>query len=120
MLIFYLIFIAPGVTLSNVIFSTSSTSITASWDDLPCRDRNGIIRYKPEFRDASGKLLVDIEVVGPSFTFNGLRPLSDYTFQVAVVNNDGIGPFTPIYGVSTDENENGMFNKDSCTILVLH
>ena len=104
-------FKAPTGTPTNVNISVSSTSITASWDVISCRDRNGIIRYKPEFRDASGTLLIETEVSGRAFTINGLQPSTVYTFRVAAVNNGRIGPFTAVHGATTRGNVNGRWSS---------
>lgn len=64
-----------------------------------------IVKYKPEFRAANGTLLTDTEVNGRAFTIVGLKPLSYYTFRVAAINNEGIGPFTSVHSATTDRNE---------------
>ena len=74
-----------------------------SWNTIECIERNGITTgYIVEFQEQGGAMIPG-EVVGQSFTAAGLTPATRYTFQLAGVNSNGIGPFTTSAITSTDE-----------------
>ena len=73
--------------------SISSNSITLSWDELSCVDHNGeITGYRIEYGVATFDTME--AVTGSSFTANGLRPFSNYTFRVAAIGNTLIGQYS--------------------------
>ena len=93
---------APSAPPNNlVISSTSPTSISLSWEEVPCVDRNvdGITGYQIVYRTTS-----DNEIRGRErdhstrmFTVNGLIPRINYTFEVNA-NHDDINLIFPLFG----------------------
>ena len=55
-----------------------------------------------EFKDHGGDRIPG-EVVNQTFTASGLNPQALYTFRVAGVNSNGMGPFTDVISIHTDE-----------------
>ena len=94
---------APTGTPRDVTPSMTSRSIMVTWDTIECIERNGIItNYTVVFQEQ-----VPVNTVGMIFSAEGLTPQTNYTFQVAGVNDVGTGPFTNVITVTTAEN--GLF-----------
>ncbi len=100
--------LAPTGVPRDVVSTTISTSVSVSWNAIDCIESNGvIIGYEVDFQQRDGTPITDGEVVGMTFTANGLQPFTNYTFRVAGVNNDDRGPFTDNIIIRT--NEDGMY-----------
>ena len=79
-----------------------------TWDTIKCIERNGIITgYTVVFQDRGGAN-VPGNTVNRTFSATELTPFTNYTFQVAGVNDVGTGPFTNIITITTDED--GLFS----------
>ena len=82
-----------------------TTSITIEWSELNCTDRNGDIagyriRYGPTSTTPSQRQIATIS--GRMFTVEREFITLSYDFEVAAVNEDGIGPYsTPPLTVDT-------------------
>ena len=86
--------------------STTSRSITVSWEKIKCIERNGpIINYTVEFQEVGGALIPGV-VVNRIFTATGLTPYTNYIFRVAGVNDNGTGPFTNVTSILSEEEGN--------------
>ncbi len=98
-----IIFAAPTGAPCNVTVATTSRSVSVSWDEIECIERNGVITgYTVEFQEQGGANISG-EVVNQTFTASGLTPYTNYTFRVAGVNSDGGGCFTDAIIIRTDE-----------------
>ena len=83
--------------------SIISRSITVTWDTIECIECNGIITgYTVVFQEQGGAN-VPGNTVDRTFSATELTPFTNYTFQVAGVNDIGTGPFTDIITITTDE-----------------
>ncbi|XP_072048352.1 receptor-type tyrosine-protein phosphatase kappa-like [Amphiura filiformis] len=89
---------APTVAPENLEFSATTTSLTFSWDEVPCGNRSGSISaYDYVFNSVSGT------VTDRSKSFSPLAACSSYTFKVRGVNV-GNGPYTSeITGRTSDQ-----------------
>ena len=81
--------------------SKDSSSITLTWDDLPCSDQNGlllgyVIKYTPDDGTTSTASLP----IG-SNQITGLTPCTRYTLTIAASNDAGISVFSPPLSVIT-------------------
>ena len=86
--------------------STTSRSVSVSWTQIGCIERNGpITNYTVEFRKVGGALIPGM-VVNRTFTASGLTPYTNYTFSVAGVNDASTGPFTNVTNIMTEEESN--------------
>ena len=84
--------------------STTPRSITVTWDEIECIERNGVITgYEVRFRRQGETGTIDGQQVGRTFMASGLRPFTNYEFEVAGVNDRGSGLFTGVIPISTDE-----------------
>ncbi len=78
-----LLILAPSAPPRDVMPTTTSRSITVTWDTITCIERNGIITsYTVEF-GPSGNPTMRTGITALTFTANGLTPFTNYTFQVA-------------------------------------
>ena len=78
------------------------------WNTLECIKSNGIITgYTVVFHEQGGAN-VPGNIVDSTFSAGGLTPFTNYTFQVAGVNDVGTGPFTDVITITTDED--GLFS----------
>ena len=83
--------------------STTSRSVSVSWMQIRCIERNGpITNYTVEFQKVGGALILGV-VVNRTFTASGLTPYTNYTFRVAGVNDNGTGPFSNVTSIQTEE-----------------
>ena len=95
--------VAPTGALGTVTPSVTSRNIMVTWDTIECIERNGIITgYTVVFQEQGGAN-VSGNTVDRTFSAGGLTPGTNYTFQVAGVNDAGTGPFTDITTITTDE-----------------
>ena len=73
--------------------SATLDSITVTWDELSCVDRNGALTgYRIEYGVTSFNNMET--VTGTSFTATRLCPTNTYMFRVAAVNVNGTGPYS--------------------------
>ena len=91
---------APEFTLS-----TTSTSITVSWQPLPSCDQNGVItNYTIAYRMEGG---TDSEIVVDAanrmHVVESLTPYTNYSIKMAASTSVGRGEFGPNVTVQTDE-----------------
>ena len=72
----------------------NSTTIEITWGEVGCTQRNGNITG---YRVTYGNSELEEEVINVTDQYtlvvNGLYPLKPYTFKVAAINNQGIGPY---------------------------
>ena len=95
--------------------STTSRSVSVSWNAIDCIERNGVITgYKIEFQEQGGARILG-EVVNEMFSIHGLIPHTNYTFRVAGVNSNGTGPYSDITNILTNE-----YGSWLCLDLQLH
>ena len=75
--------------------STTSRSVSVSWDTIECIERNReITDYTVVFQEQCGAMIPgEVNVMDRTFTASGLTPHTNYTFRVAAVNINGTGPF---------------------------
>ena len=98
---------APPQSINSL--STSSRSVSVSWIQIRCVERNGpITNYTVEFQVVGGAVIPGV-VVNRTFTASGLTPYTNYTFRVAGVNDNGTGPFTNATSVMTEEESNYVY-----------
>ena len=96
----------------------TSKSVSVSWNDIECIERNGMItNYTVEFSSLEGSVIPGVLMVDERrFTASGLTPFTNYTFQVAGINSNGTGPFSNVTTIETAEDS--MFNIDlNCTLF---
>ena len=90
---------APPVDL--MVSSTSPTSISLSWGEVPCIDRNvdGITVYQIVTRTTSDNVIRGRERYHRTrmFTNNSLIPRTNYTFEVNA-RYDDINLTNPLFG----------------------
>ena len=86
--------------------SATSRSVSVSWTQIRCIERNGpITNYTVEFQEVGGALISCV-VVNRTFTASGLTPYTNHTFRVAAVNDAGTGPFSNVTSILTEEESN--------------
>ena len=101
---------APTASSHIDTSSTTSRSVSMSWTEIECIERNGpITNYTVEFQEVGGALIPGV-VVNRTFTASGLTPYTNYTFRVAGVNDNGTGPFSNVTSILTEEEGNHSHN----------
>ena len=89
----------------NTTFTTSR-SVSVSWKQIKCIERNGpITNYTVEFQEVRGVLIPGV-VMNRTFIASGLTPYTNYTFRIAGVNDNGTGPFSNMTSIHTEEESN--------------
>ena len=84
-----------GAPNEFALVSLDATSVTLTWDEVPCSDQNGpilghVIRYTPDGGTAS-----TAELPFGNNQLIGLASCTRYTLMVAARNDAGIGIFSP-------------------------
>ena len=87
-----------------MIYLITSRKASFYWDPIECIERNGIITdYIVKLQDQRKRTGIPGELVDRNFTTSGLTPATHYTFQVAGVNINGLGPYSNTTFIKTDE-----------------
>ena len=85
----------------------NNTSITVQWEMVPCIHQNGdITGYRVQYEEADG-ISTTVSVSGGDVTeatITGLASTTNYSVQVAAVNDAGTGVFSRIVLVLTQGN----------------
>ena len=91
--------------------STTSRSVSVSWNTIECIERNGeITNYTVVFQEQGGAVIPgEVNVMDRTFTTSGLQPFTRYVFRVAGVNDAGTGPFTDVVIILTNEERNNYY-----------
>ena len=99
------IYSAPTGAPGNLAESTTQPrSITVTWDEIDCIERNGIIdRYTVEYQPVGGDAVTEMVMGVRTFTANNLRPFTDYIFRVRGGNSAGMGDYSNRIIARTDE-----------------
>ena len=84
---------SPGVP---TVSATTATSISISWTQISCIDRNGdITGYRILYGPANNaSVTLDHQSTSTSRDFTGLSPFTNYNFSVSGVNSQGAGAFS--------------------------
>ena len=99
---------APSPPESLRVSSTSPTSISITWGDVPCRERNVdmitgySVKYLSNHSNPHGNQMVQAK---RTFTASKLIPRTNYTFEVRAfydhsTNNFTVGPLANVTGVT--------------------
>ena len=89
----------------------SLTSITILWQREDCLLRNGqSIRYSVRYREAGSSTIIaktSVNIFDRTYTASSLKPQTSYTFEVALINEVGTGPYsTTNFSTSTPTSKN--------------
>ena len=83
---------------------TTSDSFTLTWDSLPYEEQSGdIIGYVVNVTHADTLSTVQYHTVVTSILVTGLDPYTTYVCVVAAETSVGVGPFSHLFFVQTDE-----------------
>lgn len=83
----------PGPAPNLRALATSPTSITVSWE-MPLLGKGEIQNYKLYYMEKGLGNEQDVDVGGLSYTINGLKKYTDYSFRVVAYNKHGLGVST--------------------------
>ncbi|OCT89405.1 neogenin isoform X3 [Xenopus laevis] len=90
----------PGPAPNFKATSISSTSVSVSWE-TPLSGNGEIQSYKLYYLEKGADNEQDIDVGGQSYTLNGLKKYTEYTFRVVAFNKHGPGVSTQDVTVRT-------------------
>ena len=81
---------------ASVTVFVGVTSITIQWGEVECEERNGIVTgYSVRYGQDSSTLRLTSNVTSRMITVDALSIRTAYSFEVAAVNGDGIGVYSP-------------------------
>ena len=103
-----ILFIAPSGPPTYLASGTSThDSISVSWGEVTCVDRNGdVTGYKLRItRTGQDERIVDVNGDQREATLSGVAPSSNYSVRVAAVNGAGTGPYGDEITVQTEQCE---------------
>ncbi|XP_066557851.1 neogenin isoform X2 [Amia ocellicauda] len=83
----------PGPAPNLQAVATSPTSVTVSWE-MPLTGNGEIQNYKLYYMEKGMGNEQDIDVAGLSYTMNGLKKFTEYSFRVVAYNKHGPGVST--------------------------
>ena len=117
------LFSVPSAAPANVQVDTATdTSLTFTWDEVPCGSRGGeITRYRYSFAESGESFdagnTFDTSDADRSITRTGLTCNTEYIFRVAAINGDGVGPYSSTVTATSTYSGTGKYIT---TILLLH
>ena len=97
----------------------NSTVINVQWDGLdPCRHANGrIVLYRVQYTEVASGVVKSINVTGEwdvdkaVTSLTGLTPFTNYSIQIAAVNEEGeVGVYSDPLVRQTDEDSESLDN----------
>ncbi|CAM9781164.1 unnamed protein product [Lampetra fluviatilis] len=80
----------PGPVLNLHVVAISTTSVSLQWDP-PANVFSPIMHYKLYYMQLDGEATTEHDTDGPSFTKEGLRKFTRYSFRVVAYNKHGPG-----------------------------
>ncbi|KAM6257696.1 neogenin isoform 1-T1 [Porphyrio hochstetteri] len=83
----------PGPAPNIRAYATSPTSVTVSWE-TPLSGNGEIQNYKLYYMEKGQDTEQDVDVGGLSYTINGLKKYTEYSFRVVAYNKHGPGVST--------------------------
>uniref|UniRef100_A0A452IJ24 Fibronectin type-III domain-containing protein n=1 Tax=Gopherus agassizii TaxID=38772 RepID=A0A452IJ24_9SAUR len=90
----------PGPAPNIRAYANSPTSITVTWD-TPLSGNGEIQNYKLYYMEKGTDKEQDVDVGGHSYTINGLKKYTEYSFRVVAYNKHGPGVSTQDVVVQT-------------------
>ncbi|CAL8243950.1 unnamed protein product [Lota lota] len=90
----------PGPAPSLQAVSNTPTSVSLSWD-TPLTGNGEILTYKLYYTDQSLGTEQDLDIGSLSYTMNGLKKFTEYSFRVVAYNKHGPGVSTHDVSVRT-------------------
>ncbi|XP_030787173.1 neogenin isoform X4 [Rhinopithecus roxellana] len=90
----------PGPAPNIRAYATSPTSITVTWE-TPVSGNGEIQNYKLYYMEKGTDKEQDVDVSSHSFTINGLKKYTEYSFRVVAYNKHGPGVSTQDVAVRT-------------------
>ena len=83
--------------------TVTASSVTVQWGEVPCLHRNGEITGYSAQAVKNGVVERTTNVPGAAreATITGLSPSTQYTVQVAAVNDAGTGPYSTGISIRT-------------------
>ena len=101
--------------------STSPYSAFLSWNPPPLDQQNGdIIQYVINVTHTDTLNTMQYTTTVAYITITGLDPYTTYICVVAAETAVGVGPFSHLYFIQTDETGNKQLNTYQCIIIVIH
>ena len=98
---------------SNVAFTSTTTSITFTWDEIPCGSRGGSITYEYVFDSNIGTS------TSTSETYNQLTPCSSFQFKVRASNEVESGIYSSeVTGKTKDQSKSESKESKEKTHIV--
>ena len=81
--------------LLHTAVTINSTAVSLSWDEVNCTDRNGVITGYIVQYIFTGGMTVTVNISATtSVVIAGLIKFRLYSFSVAAINDNGIGPYS--------------------------
>ena len=83
------------------------THIIIEWDEVDCEERNGVITgYSVRYGLSSGMPRKTVNISGTDvenriFRMDGLLIRTNYSFEVAAINRNGVGAYTSAITITT-------------------
>nr|XP_054523778.1 neogenin isoform X21 [Pan troglodytes] len=90
----------PGPAPNLRAYAASPTSITVTWE-TPVSGNGEIQNYKLYYMEKGTDKEQDVDVSSHSYTINGLKKYTEYSFRVVAYNKHGPGVSTPDVAVRT-------------------
>ena len=88
--------IAPFSSVSNITSSVTATSLTVSWNEVPCSGRNGpITGYYLTYTNITSNTSYNVNITGGdnrTHHLTGLVPYTNYAVSIRAYNYEQQGP----------------------------
>ncbi len=102
------IFVVPSGTVQEILLEDNNfTSITISWQPVVCLQQNSpVTSYKVRYTETS-ITTGPLSTTDTSFVATSLFYGTSYTFEIAAVNKDGVGPYQQF--IASTDHHAGIF-----------
>uniref|UniRef100_A0A2I2YVI7 Neogenin 1 n=1 Tax=Gorilla gorilla gorilla TaxID=9595 RepID=A0A2I2YVI7_GORGO len=107
----------PGPAPNLRAYAASPTSITVTWE-TPVSGNGEIQNYKLYYMEKGTDKEQDVDVSSHSYTINGLKKYTEYSFRVVAYNKHGPGVSTPDVAVRTLSDGESFFLWNNIPHLV--
>ena len=99
------VFAAPSGPPSNInLIVVTSTSVTFSWSEPACGQRNGqIVLYSYMLINEAGAVITNDETKSTGVSFNNLEPFTSYSFKVSARTQSAFGPTSMAVNITAEE-----------------
>ena len=111
-----LIFSVPDQPPQDILVNSQGKhAVQVNWRPVPPEYTNGeVLGYKVFYSDANNTSRVNISATETRTKIDGLRPSTNYSFQILAFTAKGDGAVSTKYFAKTQSGNEDLFRQDTC------